>query len=47
MRLTHDAQVMPSMGSSISVGAASARSVVILLGSIPDGARRSADEVAH
>ncbi len=47
MRLTHEAHVMPSMGNSISVGAASARSIVILLGSISDGAWRSPDEVAH
>ena len=35
MRLTQEAHVMPSMGSSISGGSGVRRSVVILLGSIP------------
>ena len=47
MRLTHDAQVMPSIGSWISVVAAAPRSVVILPGSISAVAGRPATDAAH
>ena len=46
MRFTHDAQVMPSIGTWISmVAGAPAPSVVILQGSIAAECRRTGDEV--